>query len=217
MQERCSLVKLLTKEQKRSLSLAVGPFIGSLFIRFLYFSNKKVFHSPEYIDNIPIIFAFWHGELLMAPYAYIKKQKKPTIKVLISEHFDGELIAKTMSYFGFGTVRGSSARGGAKALISSLKELRNGTDIAVTPDGPKGPRHEVQDGIIIMAQKTKTKIVFVEVKPTKFWQLASWDKFIIPKPFGIINFYISEPVSIEGLDMQDAREFIRKGLLKHEC
>lgn len=209
-------MKLLSKKQKRSLALKILPFIGSLIIRFLYLTNKKVFHAPDSLGDSSIIMAFWHGELLMAPYSYTRYKKKPTIKVLISEHFDGELIAKTMSYFGFGTIRGSSARGGARALISSLKELKNGLDMGITPDGPKGPRHEVQDGIIVMAQKAKAKIVFVEIKPTKFWKLNSWDKFIVPKPFGTINFYISQPADIQALEFEEAREFIKKRLLKHE-
>lgn len=209
-------MKLLTKKQKRSLGLLIFPFLGSLLIRFLYLTNKKNFHIPESIDNDNFIIACWHGELLLAPYVYFKYRKKPKVKIFISEHFDGELIAKTVKFFNLETIRGSSTRKGAKALISAIKEIRNGFDIGITPDGPKGPRHEVQDGIIAIAQKSKKKIFLLEVKPSKYWQLNSWDKFVIPKPFGELNYYLSEPIDITGLEFEEARALIKEGLLKHE-
>lgn len=160
--------------------------------------------------------ACWHGELLMIPYAYTIFRKNPHVKLLISEHFDGNLIAKTLIFFKFETIRGSSTRGGAKALIQSIKELKNGYDLGITPDGPKGPRHEVADGIIVMAQKAKVGIVLVEIKPSSYWQVNSWDKFIIPKPFGRIDYYISDLIDISEMDMEEARNKIKNGLLKHE-
>ena len=192
------------------------PIIGSLLIRLLSLTNKKVFHAPEDLGKETFIMACWHGELLMIPYAYTKYRKNPHVKLLISEHFDGNLIAKTLGFFGFGTIRGSSTRGGAKALITSIKEIRNGYDLGITPDGPKGPRHEVQDGIIVMAQKAKVKITLVEIKPSSYWQLGSWDKFVIPKPFGIINYYISDLIDVSDLEFEEARKLIKEGLLRHE-
>ena len=206
----------MSKKIFRSLALIILPFIGSLFIRFLYITNKKEFHGPTAIEDEKFIMASWHGELLMISYAYTKYRKQPRIKLLISEHFDGNLIAKTFSYFKLGAIRGSSSRSAAKALLQSIKELKNGYDIGITPDGPKGPRHEVADGIIVMAQKAKAKILLIEVKPTKYWQLKSWDKFIIPKPFGTIKYYISDLVDIGGMDTEEARALIKEGLLKHE-
>ena len=194
----------------------IVPFIGSLLIRLLYLTNKKKFHAPDSIGNKPIIMACWHGELLMIPYAYTIFRKTPHVKLLISEHFDGNLIAKTLNFFKFDTIRGSSTRGGAKALIQSIKELKNGYDLGITPDGPKGPRHEVSNGIIVMAQKAKANIVLVEIKPSSYWQLRSWDKFVIPKPFGTINYYVSNIIDISDIGIEDARILIKKGLLKHD-
>lgn len=210
------MAKLLSKERKRLLAVLLVPFIGSLIIRLLYLTNKKKFHAPENLGDDNFIMACWHGELLLIPYAYLRYKKNPNVKLFISEHFDGELIAKTLTHFGFGTIRGSTTRGGAKALIQAIKDVRNGSDIGITPDGPKGPRHEVQDGIIAIAKKTKKKIVLVEIKPSKYWQLNSWDKFVIPKPFGELNYFISEPIDIDTLEFEEARELIKKGLLKHE-
>lgn len=209
-------MRLLLKKTSRFLAILIVPLIGSLLIRLLYLTNKKKFHAPENLGDEKFIMACWHGELLMIPYAYTRYRKNPHVKLLISEHFDGNLIAKTLNFFGFGTIRGSSTRGGAKALIESIKEIKNGYDLGITPDGPKGPRHEVHDGIVIMAQKAKVKIVLVEIKPTKFWQLNSWDKFVIPKPFGTINYYISDLIDVGDKSLQEAKDILKEGLKKHE-
>ena len=206
----------MLKKLSRVLALYLVPFIGSMLIRVIYLTNKKEFIAPDTLSDDPFIMACWHGELLMIPYAYNKYKKQPNVKLLISDHFDGSLIAKTLGYFGFGTIRGSSTRNAARALLAAIKELKSGSDLGITPDGPKGPRHEVADGIVVMAQKAKFKVVLVEIKPTSFWQLKSWDKFVIPKPFGLIRYYISDMIDVEGMDLSDAKLLIQKGLLKHE-
>jgi len=206
----------LLKKISRKLALYLLPFIGSVLIKILYKTNKKVFHAPQELSDENFIMACWHGELLMIPYAYLKYRKTPHVKLIISDHFDGTLIAKTLSYFGFGTIRGSSRRNAARALLQAIKALKAGCDLGITPDGPKGPRHEVADGIIVMAQKADVKITLVEIKPSSFWQLNSWDKFVIPKPFGTITYYISDLIDIGGLELEEARTLIKEGLLKHE-
>lgn len=206
----------MIKKLSRLFALIAVPFIGSLLIRFLYYTNKKEFHSPQNLPDEPIVFACWHGELLMLPYLYSYYRKTPHAKVLISPHFDGMLISKTIKYFGLGTLAGSSDKSPAKVLIQSIKTLKEGYDIGITPDGPKGPRHEVSDGIVVMAQKAKAKVVLVEIKPTKYWQLNSWDKFTIPKPFGIIKYYSTPAIDLEGLELEEARKLIQNGLLEHE-
>lgn len=206
----------MSKKIFRFLATMIVPILGSLIIRTLYLLNKKEFHAPKDLGQDQFIMACWHGELLMIPYAYTRYRKNPHVKLVISEHFDGNLIAKTLNFFGFDTIRGSSTRGGAKALIQSIKEIKDGYDLGITPDGPKGPRHQVHDGIVVMAQKAKVKIVLVEIKPTKYWQLKSWDKFVIPKPFGTIRYHISDLIDVNGLELEEAKSIIKKGLLKNE-
>ena len=152
----------------------------------------------------------------MLPYLYSHYRTTPHAKVLISNHFDGELISKTIRYFGLGTLAGSTTRNAARVLIQAIKTLKEGYDIGITPDGPKGPRHEVSDGIVVMAQKTGAKIVLVEIKPTSYWKLNSWDRFIIPKPFGTINFYSTSEIDVSGMELKEAKEMLKKGLLEHE-
>jgi len=206
----------LLKKFFRALALRLVPSIGSILIRFIYLTNRKIFVAPDSLGDENFIMACWHGELLMIPYAYTRYRKKPNVKLMISDHFDGSLIAYTLMKFGFGTVRGSSTRNGAKALIASIRELKSGSDLGITPDGPKGPRHEVQDGIVVMAQKAGVKITLVEIKSSAFWQINSWDKFIIPKPFATLTYYISDLIDVSSMELEEAKKVIKEGLLAHE-
>jgi len=206
----------MVKKISRSLALFFLPFLGSLIIRFLYFTNKKEFYIDRDVSDAPTIFATWHGDLLMLPYLYYQYRKKPHAKVLISDHFDGLLISKTIRYFGLGTIAGSTNRNAVKALIQGIKTLKAGYDIGITPDGPKGPRHYVSDGVIVMAQKAKADVMMVEIKPTKYWQFNSWDKFKVPKPFGTIRYYATK-ISLNDVDLEEARDLLTKGLLRHEA
>jgi len=209
-------VSSLGKKISRALALLFVPFLGSLLIRFLYYTNRKEFHGPEALTPEPLIFACWHGELLMLPYLYKHYRKKPHAKVLISPHFDGALISRTIRYFGLGTLAGSSDKNPARVLIQAIKTLKEGYDIGITPDGPKGPRHEVADGIVVMAQKTKAKIILVSIKPSKYWQLASWDRFVIPKPFGTLHYYATHEIDLSGMDLDEAKQVVQEGLLRYE-
>ena len=179
----------------------VVPFFLQLFVRFIYLTNKKIFHHPKELKDSVYIVAFWHGELLMQPFNYQKLKPKGKVSGIISEHKDGEAITKTVEYLGIHSIRGSSTRGGIKALFGAIKELKGGDDIAITPDGPKGPRFSVADGIVAIHKKTDAKILAFNCCPSKYWQFNSWDKFIVPKPFGTIDFYISEQFSVFDLEM----------------
>ncbi len=205
----------MRKRFLRALALTLVPFIGALLIRLIYFTSRKHFHMPQTVPQEPVIFAFWHGDLLLQPYLYYQFRKTPKAKVLISDHFDGQIIARIMTFFRLGTIHGSTTRGGAKVLIQGLKSLSEGYDIGITPDGPKGPRYTVSDGVVVMAQKRKTKVIVYSCVPSSFWQLGSWDSFVIPKPFGVLNFYASEPIDLEGMEMDVAKEHLRQILMIH--
>lgn len=208
-------VRSLRKRRLRTLALWLIPPIGALLIRLLYLTNKKRFHLPNVIPSEPVIFAFWHGDLLMQPYLYYQFRQIPKANVLISDHFDGQIIARTMRYFKLGTIHGSTTRGGAKVLIQGLKSLSEGYDIGITPDGPKGPRHEMSDGVVVMAQKRNAKVIVFNCLPSAYWQLPSWDRFTIPKPFGTLDFYASEPIDIGGLEINEAKKIIKERLMEH--
>jgi len=205
----------LFKKISRTLALWILPFVGSLLIRFIYITSKKRFHLPENIPEQPVVFASWHGDLLMQPYVYYKFRSTPKAKVIISEHFDGLLISKVISFFGLDSIHGSSTRGAAKVLIQGLKGLSEGYDIGITPDGPKGPRHSMGDGIVILAQKRQASVIVFSCRPSRFWQLSSWDRFVIPKPFCTLDFYASSSIDLTGLEMEDAKTIVRQALMEH--
>jgi len=198
---------------KLFLITKVVPFILQLFVRFIYLTSKKVFHHPKINQDESYLVAFWHGELLMQPFNYQKLKPDGKVSAIISEHKDGEAITKTVEYLGIHSVRGSSSRGGAKALISAIKEIKGGDDVAITPDGPRGPRHSVADGIVAISKKTNAKILIFNCKPSSYWQFNSWDKFVIPKPFGKIEFFIDEPLNISELETAEAKELIKEKML----
>ncbi|MDF1881947.1 lysophospholipid acyltransferase family protein [Sulfurimonas sp. MAG313] len=191
------------------------PFIGSLLIRLIYMTTKRTFHPPKNIPDEPCVIGFWHGDLLMQPFSYFHWKKDPKIAVMISDHFDGEILARTMSYFGLETVRGSSRKGAARALIQAIKKVKDGYDLGLTPDGPKGPRFSMSDGVVAISQKADCYIVLQTCVPDRYWQLGSWDKFVIPKPFSHIHFYCEEPFKVTGMDMEEAKQLIHDKLMKN--
>lgn len=207
----------MKKKILKRLEVTLLPFLMQLFVRFIYLTNKKTYHATNKIkDDENFIVSMWHGDLLMQPFNYQKFKPEGTVKAIISEHRDGEAIRKTVEYLGIGSLTGSSTRGGAKALIGAIKAIKNGIDVAITPDGPKGPIYSIADGIVVISQKTDAKILPFSCVPTKYWKLKSWDKFVIPKPFGKIDFYIGDPVDVTGMEMEDAKKLILQRMMEHQ-
>ncbi len=136
------------------LTLAVVPFVGSIVMRFLSATIRFRYIDPPRLDvDRNGIFPFWHGRMLMMPFA---KDRFGSGKfcVMVSRHRDGELISRTMDWLGIATSRGSTTRGGAQGLKDIIRLAREGWNISFTPDGPKGPRHTVQMGVIQAAKAT---------------------------------------------------------------
>jgi lysophospholipid acyltransferase (LPLAT)-like uncharacterized protein len=121
--------------------------------------------------------------------------------VLTSASRDGNMLAHAMAVFGLGAVRGSSSRRGVAALIALKQALEQGTDVCITPDGPKGPRYQLQAGCLKLAQSTGARIVPIHVRYGAAWRLGSWDRFVIPKPFSQVEACFGEALSFErGMD-----------------
>lgn len=139
-----------------------------------------------------VIYAFWHGRLLAPSYTHRNRE----ITVLASEHRDGELMGQTIRRLGFGHVRGSSTRGGARAIRDLVAALAAGADLALTVDGPRGPRHVVKPGPLEIAKLSGCCIVPVAISSRSHWQLSSWDGFQIPRPFTRIQYMFGSPVVI---------------------
>ena len=185
------------------------------FIIWLIFLTCKKKFSDTKLTQKPCVVLFWHGKIAMMSFAYRHwwskaHQGKRKGKVIISDHKDGEIITRVIKFFKIGTIRGSSSKGGAKALIQALKEIKNSTDVIITPDGPRGPLHSIADGAVVIAQKQNAQIQILNYKASKFWQFKSWDKMILPKPFSTINFTLSEPFSVDTLEIEEAKKIIKE-------
>ncbi|ACZ11467.1 protein of unknown function DUF374 [Sulfurospirillum deleyianum DSM 6946] len=206
---------MFSKPFKRKLLVWCVPPLVYLFVKLLFFTCKKRFHFSINGSQTPSIYAIWHGELLMAAAAYTYYSKRVSIDTIVSHHFDGELVAKLMQIFGGGTIRGSSSKGGVSALRQALKALQNGRDIGITPDGPRGPRHSVANGVAAMACMKQVPIITMHCEPSASWKMKSWDRFCIPKPFSTLHFYYSDPFYVHELSLEEAKALIQKRLLEH--
>lgn len=153
-------------------------------------------------DNLPFVFSLWHGELL----PLVAVHRGDGIRVLISEHGDGEVIARIVQRFGLETVRGSSSRGAARALLALCESLRGGAAVAVTPDGPRGPAHSYAPGGLIAANRTGAPVIAIAVEPSSAWRLRSWDSFMIPRPFARVTVAYSDPEMVAAPDSRAAAE-----------
>ncbi|MFQ6079411.1 MAG: lysophospholipid acyltransferase family protein, partial [Thermodesulfobacteriota bacterium] len=137
-------------------------------------------------------FTFWHGRLLLMPTGYRGKG----VAIPISLHQDGELISRTVRYFGFKSIRGSTTRGGFSAMREMLKASEDGYDIAITPDGPRGPRYRVQNGIIELARRTGMPIIPISFNASRKKVFRSWDRFLLPYPFSRGVFIFGKPLLV---------------------
>ena len=141
-----------------------------------------------------VIYAFWHEGLLVATYAF----RRQGIQVLVSQHRDGEWIARAIECMGYGTIRGSSTRGGTRALFRMAAAGAAGDDLGVTVDGPRGPRLQVKPGTLIIAGRSGLPIVPFAVASNKACLLSSWDRFMVPRPFSRAAIAFGEPMTVPG-------------------
>ena len=175
---------------KQRFALAVVPPIAAALIRLLGATLRyRDINAPGVPVGIeipgPVVFAFWHRTLLTCAHRFRNKG----IAILISPSFDGELIAKTVEYLGFHPVRGSSSRGGAIGLRNMAQAYEEGHRTAITADGPRGPNMVAKPGVVQVAKLTgATWIGVYYALPNRAWELRSWDKFLIPKPFSTVTF-----------------------------
>lgn len=178
--------------------------IGSIYVLTVYKTSKVNLKNRKKIENLlerkeSFIYSFWHDQLLMCPLTW---QSNSSIKVLISKHRDGDIIAQLISNLGFEAIRGSTHKtnkiknkGGLLSARKMIKSLKNGISIGISPDGPKGPRHKVSEGILSISRLSKSVILPVGIGFKKKWVLNTWDKFIIPKPFNEITVVWGDPIS----------------------
>ena len=175
--------------------------IASPVLRALCRTYRWRVEGAEHYDAVvaagqqPIL-ALWHGRILPGLHYF----RNRGVVVITSQNFDGEWIARILHRFGFGTARGSTSRGGARALVQMRRDLAAGKPAAFTVDGPRGPARVVQPGVVFLAGATGHPILPYHIESDHHWTLRSWDRTQIPKPFSTVALVIGAPIRVEATD-----------------
>jgi len=191
---------------KDRLLIWLAPRLIKLIYLFLLHTIRWQVVGNAYQPGQPerYLYAFWHARMLMMPRTSCKDWPG---YMLISEHRDGGFISDTMNMLGIPTIRGSSTRGGAKAMRNMIKAVKEEhKHLCITPDGPKGPREIVKKGTMRLAMKTGLPFVPICYATKRHWRINSWDRFYIPQPFTRGVFVFGEPVPVASDDdIEEAR------------
>ena len=190
------------RQLKRFSKTQIGQkFIGSLFfiitkLIYISISWKSINNSQKitlFKDENSYIFCCWHNKLFLGPHLLPRNK---VINALQSSHSDGMITSVAFKYLGMKVILGSSFKGGLKAFRKMVKCIKTGESIAITPDGPRGPKEKVKDGVIKLAQITNAPIIPLVWSTKKYKKIKSWDEFIIPFPFTKGLYIFGEPMYI---------------------
>jgi len=175
------------------------------FIRILSLTLRWRLHDPAGISrhppDRPMIWAIWHNRILAFAHIYLRYLPMRQGAILTSASRDGEIIAAMVTRFRGGVIRGSSSRKGASALLGLLDWVRGGYDVAIVPDGPRGPRYRFGPGIVKLAEVTGALVLPLRVEFGSYWHFKSWDRFRVPKPFSTVDIHLGPCTEVpSGLD-----------------
>jgi lysophospholipid acyltransferase (LPLAT)-like uncharacterized protein len=180
--------------------LAFGFGLYRLWARTLRLQVEDPHDVVGFVRNQPVIFAIWHNRLLMLPRVFDPSFPTRQSFGLISASRDGDLIASFIERSGYGTIRGSSSRKGMLALRQLVDTLAAGSNVLLTPDGPRGPVYQASQGVIFLAQKSGAPIVPIHMEYSSSWRLKSWDRFVVPRPFAKLRAIFGAPVRVAPMD-----------------
>ncbi|NIM00277.1 MAG: DUF374 domain-containing protein [Acidobacteria bacterium] len=184
---------------------ALAPRLAYLYIRLLRASMRFESYNAEVLecvreDHGEYIMVFWHSRWVMMRYAHPYEK----LAVLASRHRDAEMLVRVLARLDVVMARGSSTRGGMAGMREMLRRVRDGYDLAITPDGPRGPRRRIKDGVLAAARFTGKPIVPVGFGASRARRLRSWDRTLVPFPFGRGVFVYGEPMLVPQ-DVDDDR------------
>jgi lysophospholipid acyltransferase (LPLAT)-like uncharacterized protein len=186
------------KPLKKKIVAWWGHWFAYWAIKFLGRTMRFEEIHPEiprffFRGGTPAIGAFWHGRLLMMPYVYKGNQ----LSFLVSSHRDGQVVGKALERFGFHAILGSTTRRSFSAFKQMVRAFQHGSDIAIAPDGPRGPRYHAQIGVIELAKLTGRPIVPVSFNASRRKIFKTWDHFLLPYPFSKGVFIWGEPITVD--------------------
>jgi lysophospholipid acyltransferase (LPLAT)-like uncharacterized protein len=194
----------------KRLQVAAIAGLGYPLINALGHTLRWRVEGLQYLDDIlasgrqPVM-AFWHGRILPATFYF----RRRGIVVITSENFDGEWIARIIEGFGYGTARGSTSRGGKKAMLQLVRDMKAGRAAGFTLDGPRGPARVAQAGAVWLASATGNPLLPFHLEASSHWSLRSWDRTQIPKPFSTVALAVGEPIDVPTDATQDTLEAAR--------
>lgn len=174
-------MSLLHAIAKPLLPPLLGALVRTLRLRI---ANPEILSGRE---TGGVIYAFWHGKMACGWLLSRRLFPERAVHAVVSLSKDGQLLSETLRRLGFDLIRGSSSRGGRKVMRAMLDELEKGGVVAVTPDGPRGPRHSFKYGTLRLASEHRLPLLFAEIAYTGAIELKSWDRFEIPHPFSAVN------------------------------
>ncbi len=179
-------------------SVILGKVLGWLIRLSCWTLRLKIIDDVNLssVNTRPLMMLLWHNRIMIPPFCLMMRKKKIKVTVLTSASRDGTILASAMSVFGLGAIRGSSSRRGVAALIAMKQALEAGESVCVTPDGPRGPMYQFQEGSLALARKTNALIAPIKVQFSKHWTLNSWDQFKIPHPFSKVTVHFMEPKEV---------------------
>lgn len=189
----------------------VVPTLGYLILKLLALTLRiSVLHRARtasfWTQGRRVIVAFWHGRLFLMP---LQADRDKRFTILVSQHRDGEYISRTIRKFGLHTVRGSTTRGSIAGLKGMIRAYRRGSNLVLTPDGPRGPKEVVQYGVVELARFTGAPICPITFGAARKKMLKSWDSFLIPYPFSRVVFLFGEPILVPKDSSREELEKIR--------
>lgn len=197
---------------------SLAPTLAAGYSRLVGATSHWEYEGFEAVDEIlrdgrHAIFAFWHNRFLLMPYFYLHRLGKERIAVMVSQSRDGRIVEGFLDCFRFRTVRGSTSQGGRRAIMELLRLLKDDWDVAVTPDGPRGPRYQVQDGILALASISRLPIVPVSSASSLGYIFrGSWDHFRLPFPGSRIYLVFGKPLTVERKLSESERQYYREEL-----
>ncbi|HEY7894999.1 MAG TPA: lysophospholipid acyltransferase family protein [Gemmatimonadaceae bacterium] len=196
------------RDARRARRLIWLSRLGGVLLRVLAHTWRIRYVNREPVAALmgagqPVVLVLWHGELLPILWT----QRLRGLVALISEHGDGEILARVALSLGYHTVRGSTSRGGGRALLGMSRAIEDdGRSLVFTPDGPRGPARTFAPGALIVAQRTGAPVVTLAAGASRAWRLTSWDSFLIPKPFARVTVAYGDPVVIDAATVRKAAE-----------
>ncbi len=184
------------------LKTRIAGFLLALIMRFIFFTSRKRYHNLATIkqhiaSDQPCILVSWHNRNILGAFGYLAHRRRDkSFSPLASASRDGSLAAAAMQNLGVQCIRGSSSRGGSAALRQILRVAKQGNDIGITPDGPRGPCYKVQPGVITTARLTGAPIIAMSYQARRRKVLNSWDRMIVPWPFNDLHYAYSDPIRV---------------------